>query len=121
MRILVVEDEKKIASFIKRGLKEKNYSVDVAFNGDRGLSLAEINPYDLIVLDIILPKMNGFEVLDALRKDENLKSVPVIILTNLETMDNIEKAINNGACSYLVKSNYTLNEIVEKIKQSLTQ
>ena len=60
MRILVVEDEKKIASFIKRGLKEQNYSVDVVHDGDEGLFMAEVNDYDLIVLDLMLPGRTGF-------------------------------------------------------------
>jgi DNA-binding response OmpR family regulator len=59
MRILLVEDEKKVASFIKRGLKEKNYAVDVAFDGEEGMFLAQTNPYDLIILDIMLPKKDG--------------------------------------------------------------
>ena len=67
MRILIVEDEKKMARFIERGLKEERFAVDVARDGDEGLYLAQANPYDLILLDVLLPRKDGFEVLRALR------------------------------------------------------
>jgi len=79
MRILVVEDEKKVASFLKKGLEEENYAVDVAHDGEEGLALAHINEYDLVILDIMLPKLDGMEVLRQIRSDGS--GVPILILT----------------------------------------
>ncbi|MCK5552536.1 MAG: response regulator, partial [Deltaproteobacteria bacterium] len=79
MRILVVEDEKKVASFLKKGLEEEYYAVDTAFDGEEGLALAQINEYDLIILDIMLPKLDGMEVLRRIRG--NGSSVPILLLT----------------------------------------
>ncbi len=74
---------------------------------------------DLILLDIILPKKNGYEVLEELKKDEQTKKIPVILLTNLESPEDIEKAFEKGASTYLVKSDYRLEDIVKKIKETL--
>ena len=75
MRILVVEDEKKVASFIKRGLEEEEFAVDVAYDGDEGLYLAENNPYDVILMDLMLPKKDGLSVIRELREKEFMKIV----------------------------------------------
>jgi DNA-binding response OmpR family regulator len=83
MRILVVEDEKKVASFLKKGLEEENYAVDVAHDGEEGLALAHINEYDLVILDIMLPKLDGMEVLRQIRSDGS--GVPILILTGRMT------------------------------------
>ncbi|MGB9892805.1 MAG: response regulator, partial [Candidatus Saccharicenans sp.] len=79
MRILVVEDERKIAEFIRRGLKEEGYSVDVAYDGEAGYHLAQVNDYDLIILDLMLPKMDGLTLCRQLRQDK--LTLPILILT----------------------------------------
>lgn len=101
MRILVVEDEKKLASFIKRGLKEKGYAVDVAFNGDDGLYQAEENPYDLIVLDVMLPGKDGLFICRQLRK-KNI-DVPVLMLTARDDVEDKVLGLDSGADDYLTK------------------
>ena len=75
MRILVIEDEKKVASFIKKGLEEEHYAVDTAYDGETGLYMAEVNEYDLVVLDLMIPKIDGLEVLKRIRRSKN--NVPV--------------------------------------------
>ena len=87
MRILIVEDEKKVASFLKNGLEEEHYAVDTAFDGEEGLALAHINEYDLIILDIMLPKLDGMEVLRRIRA--NGSCVPIIMLTAKDSTDEI--------------------------------
>ena len=90
MRILVIEDEKKVATFIKKGLEEEHYAVDTAFDGEEGLYMAEINEYDLIVLDLMIPKIDGLEVL---KKDpgERKNNVPILVLTAKDTIDDTVK------------------------------
>jgi heavy metal response regulator len=101
MRILVIEDEKKIASFIKRGLTEQHYTVDVAADGEEGLYLAEINPYDLIVLDIMLPGKDGFMVCRTLRR-KNINT-PILMLTARDDLRDKVFGLDSGADDYLTK------------------
>ncbi len=101
MRILVIEDEKKVASFIKRGLKEKGYAVDVAVDGNEGLFQAKTNPYDLIVLDIMLPGKDGIFICRQLRKS-NI-NVPVLMLTARDDVEDKVNGLDSGADDYLTK------------------
>lgn len=90
-----------------------------ALNGEIGLRLAETKKPDLILLDLILPRLNGFEVLKKLKEEKETKDIPIIVLTNLEGMGDVERAIELGATTYLVKAQYSLEEIVRKIKKAL--
>ena len=101
MRILVIEDEQKLNLGIKKGLKFEGYSVDSAFNGEEGQMLAEDPSYDLIILDILLPKKNGLEVLDNLRK--NKIQTPVLLLTAKDSLEDKVTGLDRGADDYLVK------------------
>ncbi len=116
MRILVVEDEKKVASFIKRGLEEENFTVDMAYDGEEGLFMAESNPYDLILMDIMLPKMDGLAVIKALRgKGVN---TPVLCLTAKDTVDDIVSGLNTGSDDYLTKP-FAFAELVARVRALL--
>ncbi len=101
MRILVIEDEKKVASFIKKGLEEEHYAVDTAYDGETGLSMAGVNDYDLIVLDLMIPKIDGLEVLKRIRSSKN--NVPILILTARNTAEDIVKGLDSGCDDYLTK------------------
>src|SRR4030043_591851 len=101
MRILVIEDEKKVASFIKKGLEEEHYAVDIAHDGEAGLYMSEINEYDLIVLDLMIPKIDGLEVLKRIRGKKN--NVPVLVLTAKATVEDIVKGLDTGCDDYLTK------------------
>ncbi len=101
MRILVIEDEKKVASFIKKGLEEEHYAVDTAYDGEIGLYMAEVNEYDLIVLDLMIPKIEGLEVLKRIRSNKN--NVPILILTAKDTVEDIVKGLDSGCDDYLTK------------------
>lgn len=101
MKILLVEDETKLATFIKKGLEERNIQVDTAFDGYTGKRLALINSYDLIILDVILPNINGIDLCKELRL-KNLKT-PIMILTALGTIDDKVTGFDAGADDYLVK------------------
>ena len=118
-KILLIEDEAVLQKAISQALEKENFKVFNSLDGELGLSSAEKIKPDLILLDLILPKMNGFEVLKRLKMNKETENIPVIVLTNLERTDDIERVIELGARAYLVKSDYSLDEIVEKIKSVL--
>jgi len=89
-----------------------------ALDGEAGLSLAKTEKPDLILLDLVLPKMHGFEVLKSLKEDAGTKDIPIIVLTNLESTGDVEKALELGATTYLVKADYTLEEVLSKIQKA---
>ncbi len=117
--ILFIEDEPTLQKRIEQALTREGYQIKNALDGEAGLRLAKLLKPELILLDIILPKKNGFEVLEELKKDPETAHIPVIILTNLESSIDVEKALGLGATTYLVKANYELSEIVEKINDIL--
>ena len=101
MRILVIEDERKVANFIKKGLEEDHYAVDTAYDGETGLYMAGVNEYDLIVLDLMIPKIDGLEVLKRIRDTKN--SVSIMVLTAKDTVEDIVKGLDTGCDDYLTK------------------
>jgi len=117
--ILFIEDELALQKTFRETLKKEGYEMVSALDGETGLKLAKSEKPDLILLDLILPKVTGFEVLKKLKEDEETKEIPVIVLTNLEEIEDIDKVIELGATTYLVKAQYSLEEVVEKIKKAL--
>lgn len=117
--ILFIEDESTLQKTVSAALEQEDIGVISALDGEIGLRLAREKNPDLILLDLILPKMDGFEVLKALKSDPAYSHIPVIVLTNLESNSDIERALSLGARSYLVKANYALPQMVEKIKAFL--
>ena len=113
MRILIVEDEKKIASFICRGLKEKNYAVDVAYDGEEGFFLATETPYDLIVLDLMLPKKDGLTICQELR-NKNI-DVPLLMLTAKIDLKDKVSGLDAGADDYLTKP-FAFDEFLARVR-----
>ncbi|MFT5207238.1 MAG: heavy metal response regulator [Candidatus Omnitrophota bacterium] len=117
MRILLVEDEAKIASFIKRGLKEERYAVDMAATAEKGLYLSDINSYDLIILDINLPDLDGFSVCKKIRK--NSIATPVLMLSARSAVKDRVTGLDSGADDYLSKP-FAFEELLARIR-SLTR
>jgi len=115
-KILVVEDEKKVASFIKRGLEEENFSVDVAGDGEEGLTLAQGNRYDLILMDLMLPKMDGLSVVRELRTREI--TTPVLCLTAKDTVEDIVSGLDSGSDDYLTKP-FAFAELLARVRALL--
>lgn len=101
MRILIIEDETKVANFIKKGLEEEHYAVDTAQDGESGLYMTEVNEYDLIVLDVMIPKIDGWEVLKRIRNNKNY--VPILVLTAKDTAEDIVRGLDSGCDDYLTK------------------
>ena len=118
MRLLIIEDEKKIAGFIKRGLKEEGYAADVASDGEQGLDMAASNSYDLIVLDLMLPKVDGLTLCRNLRA-KNIQ-VPVIILTARDKTSQKVEGLDAGATDYLTKP-FAFEELLARIRAQLRQ
>ena len=116
MRILIVEDEKKVAGFIKKGLEEETYAVDVAYDGEEGFHLADMNQYDMIILDLMLPKMDGLEVLTRLR--DKKVSTPILLLTAKDAVDDKVTGLNKGADDYLTKP-FAFSELLARIRSLL--
>ena len=116
MRILIVEDEKKVAGFIKKGLEEETYAVDVAYDGEEGFHLASVNDYDMIILDWMLPKMDGLEVLSRLR--DKKVSTPILLLTAKDAVDDKVTGLNKGADDYLTKP-FAFSELLARIRSLL--
>jgi heavy metal response regulator len=116
MRILLVEDEKKVADFIKKGLSEEGYAVDCAADGKEGMFMAEESNYDLIILDILLPKFDGFQICRRLR--EKGISSPVIMLTAVDSTEDKVKGLDTGADDYLTKP-FSFEELLARIRALL--
>lgn len=101
MRVLVVEDERRLASVLKQGLTEQGYAVDLAFDGEEGLGLAELEPYDLLVLDVMLPALDGYTIVRRLRAAG--KQTPILLLTARDAVDDRVTGLDSGADDYLTK------------------
>ncbi|MFA7255438.1 MAG: two-component system response regulator RppA [Candidatus Omnitrophota bacterium] len=116
MRILIVEDEMKMASFLERGLKEEHYTVDIAYDGEKGWEYAMTNDYDLLILDWMLPKMSGVELCHKFRKEG--KITPVLILTAKDSVEDKIKGLDQGADDYLTKP-FSFEELLARIRALL--
>jgi len=116
MRILVVDDDRRLCAIVKRGLLEEAYAVDVAYDGEEGECLAEINPYDLIILDIMLPKKDGLEVCRELRaKGIN---TPILMLTAKDAVEDRVRGLDTGADDYLIKP-FAFSELLARVRALL--
>jgi heavy metal response regulator len=116
MRILVVEDERRIAAFIKRGLEEEHYALDVVYDGEEALDWADVVDYDLIVLDVLLPKKDGIQVCRELRTQGN--KVPILMLTARDAIEDRVRGLDSGADDYLVKP-FAFQELLARIRALL--
>ncbi|MDP2954816.1 MAG: response regulator transcription factor [Longimicrobiales bacterium] len=116
MRILVVEDDKKVASFLEKGLREEGYSVDVAHDGPGGLLRAHVYEYDLLILDVMLPGMSGLEIIRDLRGRE--KAVPALMLTARDAREDVVLGLDAGADDYLAKP-FGFDELLARVRALL--
>ncbi|KKQ94840.1 MAG: Two-component response regulator [candidate division CPR2 bacterium GW2011_GWC1_39_9] len=117
--VLIIEDDNSLARLYKTKFEVEKFKVQIASDGPSGLRIAkEIKP-DIILLDVMLPLMNGFEVLRKLRKNKETKEIPVIILTNYGDMDNITEGFLRGATEFMVKVEHTPEEVVETVREVL--
>jgi DNA-binding response OmpR family regulator len=118
-KILIVEDDSFLQGLTASKLSKDGYTILVAANGEDAVKIADTEKPDFILLDLVLPSMDGFEVLAKIRKNDALKKIPVIIFSNLAEEKDMLKAKDLGANEYMVKSNFTLDELAQKIKEML--
>lgn len=117
IKVFIIEDDIYISDMYRIKLEADNYEVNVASDGIEGMKRLEKNIPDVILLDIVMPKIDGFSVLKMIKENDILKNVPVILLTNLSQKENIEKGFELGAASYIIKAHFTPSEVVKKIKE----
>ena len=120
MKILIIEDDKFFQKFYSVKLKEKNVEVEVASDGEEGLIKMRNFKPDLVLLDLIMPKVDGFSVLASRMQDEDLKKIPVIVFSTLGQEKDVENAQHLGANSYINKGSFDFNSMVEKINQVMS-
>lgn len=116
-KVLLVEDDQMIRTMYESKLKQAGYSVTSVDNGADGLRLALEEKPDIILLDVILPQVDGFSVLEEIRSNKDMKSLPIIMLTNLSTEEDKEKGKSLGATDYFVKASFTPAQMVEMLKK----
>ena len=116
-RILLVEDDEFLAELYATKLNLEGFEVSLATDGEKGLKMAKEKDPHLVLLDIVLPKMDGFEVLRQLKLDKSTKGIPIILLTNLSQKDEVDRGLSLGADDYLIKAHFMPSEVIKKIKQ----
>jgi DNA-binding response OmpR family regulator len=113
MRVLVVEDDRKVAGFIEHGLREEGYAVDLAPDGDEATVMAHVNDYDVILLDVVLPKKNGFQIAAELRREG--RKTPILMLTSRDAVEDVVRGLDAGADDYLAKP-FPFDELLARIR-----
>lgn len=121
VHVLIVEDDTFLANIYKTKFEMEGFQVSVAENGEAGLNDVKKKKPDIVLLDILLPKMDGFTVLKNLKSDDEVKNIPVILLTNLGQKDDVEKGLELGAVDYLIKAHFKPSETVQKVKKVLNK
>lgn len=121
MRILIVEDEKSLVEILKEEFKGHGYDVDIAIDGEQAMERMIEKKPDLVLLDLLLPKKDGFAVMHDMKLDESLKNIPIVIISNLGQDEEIKRGLALGAIDYFVKSQHPLKEIVEKVRKYLVK
>lgn len=119
VHILLVEDDVFLASIYQKKFEMEGFKITVVDNGEKVLAEAKKKMPDIILLDILLPKRDGFSVLALLKEDAAVKNIPVILLTNLGQKDDVDKGLAAGATDYLIKAHFKPSEIVDKVKKVL--
>lgn len=118
-KILIIEDEEIMLGLLQRKLTKEGYEISVARDGDEGMQvMKEVNP-DLILLDIIMPKMGGFEVMEEMNKDKELKKIPVIVISNSGQPVELDRAQKLGAKDWLIKTEFDPQEVIDKVVKQI--
>lgn len=118
-RILLVEDDPFLIDVYTTKLKEEGFLVDIATTGKECLEKMEKESFDLLILDIVLPKVDGWEILEKVGKEKTIKNLKILVLSNLSQKEEVERGIKLGADKYLIKAHHTPSEIIKEIKEML--
>ena len=120
-KLIIIEDEETLLNLLEKKLNQEGYEVDIARNGEEGLERIRSNRPDLILLDIVMPKMGGFDVMEILRKDEELKKIPIIIISNSGQPVELGRAKELGVVDWLIKTDFAPQEVVDKVKKQFNK
>jgi two-component system alkaline phosphatase synthesis response regulator PhoP len=118
-KVLLVEDEEIMINLLEKKLKREGYEVSIAKDGERGFEKIKEEKPDLVLLDIILPKMNGFEVMERMKADEELSKIPVIVISNSGQPVELDRAKKLGAKDWLIKTEFDPGEVIQKVKKQI--
>jgi len=118
-KILLIEDEKILSNLLAKKISDWGYEINTAYDGEEGLKKMEKERFDLILLDIVMPKMNGFEVMEKMQKNPNLKNIPVIIISNSGQPVEISEAKKLGVKDWLIKTEFEPHEVLKKVKKQI--
>ncbi|HLD60557.1 MAG TPA: response regulator [Patescibacteria group bacterium] len=119
IHVFLVEDDEFLVGIYQKKFEMEGFKVSVAMNGERALSDIKKKKPDIVLLDVLLPKLDGFAVLEKLKEDATTKDIPVVLLTNLGQKDDVDKGLRAGALDYLIKAHFKPSEIVDKVKKVL--
>lgn len=120
-KILIIEDDSYISDMYRIKLENSGFEVIIASDGIEGFKVLEKQKPDVILLDVVMPKMDGFNVLKMIKNDSDYNDIPIILLTNLGQKENVKRGFELGAASYIIKAHFTPSEVVEKIKDVLKE
>ena len=117
--VLIVEDDVFLAEIYQKKFEMEGFKVSMANNGENGLTDIKKKKPDIVLLDILLPKLDGFAVLEAAKEDPATKNIPIILLTNLGQKDDVQRGLDEGAVDYLIKTHFKPSEVVDKVRKVL--
>ncbi|MCK5466213.1 response regulator [Candidatus Parcubacteria bacterium] len=117
--VLIIEDDSYISDMYRIKLESEDFEVATAKDGIVGIKMLEKQKPDIVLLDVVMPKIDGFSILKTIKRNLELKKIPIVLLTNLSQKENVEKGFELGADSYIIKAHFTPSEVVEKIKEIL--
>lgn len=118
-KIILIEDDEFLSDVYRLKLEKENFEVEIVKDGSKALEKIINQKPDMILLDIVLPNLDGWEILKKIKKDDRIKNIPVVVLSNLAQEEQVKKSLNLGATKYLVKSQYIPSEIIKEIKEIL--
>lgn len=116
---LIIEDDVFLGEIYQKKFEMEGFKVSMANNGEKGLSDIKKKKPDIVLLDILLPKLDGFAVLEAAKADPSIKNIPIILLTNLGQKDDVQRGLDEGAADYLIKTHFKPSEVVDKVRKVL--
>lgn len=117
--VLIVEDDVFLGEIYQKKFEMEGFKVSMAVNGEKGLADIKKKKPDIVMLDILLPKLDGFAVLEAAKSDPAVKDIPIILLTNLGQKDDVQRGLDEGAADYLIKTHFKPSEVVDKVRKVL--
>lgn len=117
--VLIIEDDSYISDMYRIKLESENFEVVTTKDGITGIKMLKKQQPDIVLLDIVMPKIDGFNILKTIKRNPELKKIPIVLLTNLSQKENVERGFGLGADSYIIKAHFTPSEVVEKIKSIL--